>query len=107
MQVAMTFPVARFQRRKQRGRSVALVVVGHRSRAPLLDGESRLPAVQRLNLAFLPAFILEENGRAISASLRFIAGKHHRMFRWVQVKPHDGLQLFGEVLVVGELESAA
>jgi hypothetical protein len=40
------------QRCKQGRRAVALVVVGHRASAALLDGQPRLRAVERLNLAF-------------------------------------------------------
>ena len=40
------------QRRKQRGRPVALVVVGQGRGASLLEGQSWLGAIQCLNLAF-------------------------------------------------------
>ena len=41
------------ERGEQGGRAVALVVVGHGSGAPLLHGQTRLSAVQRLDLGLL------------------------------------------------------
>ncbi len=38
---------------KQGGGAVALIVVGHGSGAPLLEGQPRLGAVERLDLALL------------------------------------------------------
>ena len=86
---ANDFSCGDVERRKQGGGSVALVVVGHRRVAALFDGQPRLGAIQRLNLTC------------------FIAGKHHRMFRRVQIEAHDVFQLLDKVLVVGEFEGAA
>ena len=43
------------ERREQRGRAVALVIVRHRRRAPLLQGQPRLRAIQCRDLALLVA----------------------------------------------------
>lgn len=58
--MAMTLHVAadhlaveNIQRREQRRRAVPLVIVGHGSGAALLQRQTRLGAVERLNLAFL------------------------------------------------------
>jgi len=74
---------------KQRGGSIALVLVGHRGGATFLKGQPRLGAIQCFNLA------------------PFIAGKYQSMFRWVEVEPRDPIKFFGEMLVTGEFESAA
>ncbi len=45
--------VDRDERRKERRRAVALVIVGQRATAALLKRQSRLGAIQRLDLALL------------------------------------------------------
>ena len=46
-------PVEDVQGGEERRGSVALVVVGHSAQTPLLHGQARLGAVERLDLAFL------------------------------------------------------
>jgi hypothetical protein len=60
----------------------------HRSAASLFQGEARLRAIERLNLAL------------------FICAKDDRVFRRVQVQPNDGIELFGEFRIVADLEGA-
>ena len=47
------FAVEEVERGEQRGRAVALVVVRHGGRAPLLQRQPGLRAIQRLHLALL------------------------------------------------------
>ncbi len=56
--------VEHVERGKQRGRTIALVVMRHRGGAALLQWQPRLRAVQRLHLAL------------------FVAAQHQRMIRW-------------------------
>ena len=53
MQRPMTVPSSTFERGEQRGRAVPLVVMRHRAGAALLHRQSRLGAVERLDLALL------------------------------------------------------
>src|SRR5437867_3091562 len=80
--------VQRVERREQRCRAMALVVVGEGAGAPALHWQTRLRAVQRLNLAFL------------------VAAEHQRMLRRVQVQPYDVQQLVLEPRIARELEGA-
>src|SRR5208337_3402787 len=80
--------VEHVERGKERGRAVALIVVRHRPAAPLLQRQARLGAIQRLYLGFL------------------VEGKHHRMGRWVHIKPHNIAKLLDKKRVVGQLELA-
>ena len=73
---------------EQRGRAVALVVVGHRAGAALLHRQAGLGAVERLDLALL------------------VDRQHDRMRRRIDVEADDVLQLGGELRIVGELELA-
>src|SRR5215831_13914226 len=68
---------------EQGGGAMALVVVGHRRAASLLHWQTRLSAVQRLDLALL------------------VDAEHHRMGRWINVETDHRLELVGEF---GELE---
>ncbi len=70
----------------ERGRSVALVVMRKRLRAPLLQRQPWLSAVQRLDLAF------------------FVAAKHQRVLGWIQIQTDDVLEFFRKAFVVGNLE---
>ena len=66
--------------------SVALVVVGHSAQTPLLHGQARLGAVERLDLAFL------------------VYGQDDGVGGRIDVKPNDIAQFADEVRVVRELE---
>src|ERR1700735_633109 len=80
--------VEHVERREERGRSVALIVMGHRPAAPLLQRQARLGPVQRLDLGFL------------------IKGQHHRMGRWIDIEPDHITKLLGKMLVIRQLELA-
>ena len=66
------------ERREQGRRSMALVIVGQGSGAPFLHRQTRLRAVERLDLALL------------------VERKHQRLVRRVEVKPDDILDLLAE-----------
>src|SRR5208283_4914209 len=69
------------------GRSaIALVIMGQRLAAALLEGQPRLRAIQSLDLAF------------------FVARKHQGVLRRVEVEADDILELFFKAGVVGEFE---
>ncbi len=74
------------ERREQRGRAVALVVMRHGAAAPALERQPRLGAVERLDLAL------------------FVHRQHHGMGRRVEVEADDVAQLGREVRVIGQLE---
>ena len=76
------------QRRKQRGRAMALVVVRHRLRPAFLERQSGLGAIERLHLALL------------------IATQYQGMFGRGQVQPHDVFELLDELRVARDLEAA-
>ena len=76
------------ERGEQGRRPVPLVIVGHRAGATLLQRQSRLGAVERLDLALL------------------VDREHQRLVRWVEIKPNDVLNLLTKLRVVGELEAA-
>jgi hypothetical protein len=76
------------ERREQRGGAVPLVVVRHRLAAPGLDRQSRLGAVECLDLAFL------------------VDRQHHRMSRRIEVEPDDVGQLGGKARIARALEGA-
>src|ERR1700722_2084036 len=71
---------------KEGSGAVADVVMGHRSATALLDRQTGLGAVQRLDLAFL------------------VERQHHSMGRWIDIEADDLAQLVGASLVVGQLE---
>ena len=75
-------------RGKERGGSVAFVVVSQGVATASLERESGLSAIQGLNLTL------------------FIAGEHNGVFGRVEVEANDVLELLLEVLVVGELEGS-
>ena len=76
------------QGRKQRGRTMPFVVVGHGAGAPLLERQARLRTVQRLNLALL------------------VDGEDHGVFRRIDVEPDDIAKLRRELRVVRDPERA-
>ena len=76
------------QRREQRRGPVALVVVRHGARPPLLERKSRLGPVQRLDLALL------------------VEGEDDRPLRRRHVEPHHVAELLDEAGIGGELEVA-
>jgi hypothetical protein len=79
--------VEHIERDEQRGRAVALVVMGHRPAFSGLERQARLRAFERLDLAFLVDRLLSVEGR-------------------VRVETDDVLDLLGELGIVGELEGA-
>jgi len=74
------------QRGEERGGAIALVVVGHRGRAPLLQRQPRLGPIQRLDLGFL------------------IDAKYDRAIRRIEIEADDLGDLFLEQRVVRDLE---
>jgi hypothetical protein len=79
-------PVEDVERGEQRGRAVALVVMGHGPAFAGLERQTGLGAVERLDLGFL------------------IDRQHHGMRRRVQVETDDVLDLLGESRIGGALE---
>lgn len=75
------------ERGKQGGGAVALVVVRHRAATARLQGQPRQGAVKRLDLAFL------------------VDRQNDGMGGWGDVEPNHVVQLFGEGLVIGQLEA--
>ena len=71
---------------EQRCCPVAFIVVGHRSGAALLHRQTRLGAIQRLDLRFL------------------IDRENDGMSGWINVEPDNVTQLVDELRIVGELE---
>lgn len=74
--------------RKQRCGAVALVVVRHSLRTPLLHRRSQLRAIQRLHLAFL------------------VAAQYQGVLGWRHVQPYDVFKLFNELRVTRDLEAS-
>ena len=68
------------------GRSVALVVVGHRAAPSLLHGQSSLGPVERLNLAL------------------FVNAQNDSLIRWIEVQARHIGQLLHEPFVIRELK---
>ena len=69
-------------------RPVPDIVVGQRSCAALLERQSRLRPIRRLDLAL------------------FVAAEDHGMVRCVEVKADNLFQLFGKERIVGHFEGA-
>jgi hypothetical protein len=79
--------IQRVQCGEQGGRAVAFVVVRQRLGAPLLQGQARLRAVQRLDLGFL-------------------VQRQNQGMRWgVQIEPHHVLELLGKAWIRAEFEA--
>ncbi|MNL64237.1 hypothetical protein D3C87_1884310 [compost metagenome] len=76
------------ERGKQRGRAIALVIVGHGGGAPLLQRQTGLCAIQRLHLALL------------------IAAQHQRVLGWRHVQANDGFKLLDKLRIARDLEAA-
>ena len=76
------------ERGKQHGRAIALSVVRQGGGAPLLQRQTRLRAIQRLNLALL------------------VAAQHQRMVRGRHVQAHDVFKLLHELRITRDLETA-
>ena len=74
------------ERREERRRAVALVIMGHGAGAPLLHGKPGLGTVERLDLALL------------------VERKHDGMGRRIDIEPHHVAQLLHELRIVGEFE---
>ena len=75
------------ERGEQRGRAVALVIVGECSAPSRLHGQAGLGSIEGLDLRF------------------FVDRKHDGMGGWIDVEADDIPQLAGKVDVVGELEA--
>src|SRR3972149_8751316 len=71
---------------KQRGRSVALVVVGHRAQATWIERQAGLSAVERLDLALL------------------VEAEDQSMLGRIEVEPDDVVELLEEVGIATHLE---
>src|SRR5713226_1629315 len=72
---------------KQRGRTVALIIVSHRPATALLHGQTRLGSIESLDLALL-------------------VNAQHQGFVWrIQVQTHDIGQLLHKVFVPAKLKS--
>src|SRR5258708_2051309 len=78
--------IVRVERGKQRGRSIAFVVVRHRFAAAALHGQAGLCAIESLNLAL------------------FIHREDQRVLGRVEIQTDDRLQLFGEPRILADLE---
>src|SRR5215210_2174171 len=86
--VALTdhFALQDFKRSKQARRAIALVVMRHRAESSLLQGQSRLRAIERLNLGLL------------------VYTQHDRLLRRIQIQPHHVTELLHEARIARELE---
>jgi hypothetical protein len=67
---------------------VLLVIVGHGLTAPRLARQSRLGAIERLDLAL------------------FVEREHHGVGRWIDIKPDNIGQLGGKARIAQTLEGA-
>ena len=67
------------ERGKECRGAVALVIVGHRTGATILERQTRLRAVERLDLALL------------------VDREHEGVVRRVEIEPDDVLDLLGEI----------
>ncbi len=77
------------ERGEQRGRAVAFVVMGHGSRASLLQRQTGLSTVQCLHLALL------------------IAAEHQGMLGGREIQADDVFELFNELRTTRDFESRA
>jgi len=84
--VADDFAIEHAQGGEQGGRAVALVIVRHRSAAPLLDRQPRLRPIEGLDLAF------------------FVDTQDDGFVRWIEIEADDIGELFEKLLVSAELE---
>ena len=81
------FAVEHAEGGKQRGRPMADVIMGHGSTATLLQGQTGLGSVERLDLAF------------------FVHAQYQRLVRRIQIKSHDIVQFLDKAFVPAEFES--
>jgi len=81
------FPLQDLQGREQARGAMALVVVGHRPQTALLQGQSRLRAVQGLDLGLL------------------VHAEHKGVVRGVQVQPHHIGELLQKPRIARKLEA--
>jgi hypothetical protein len=88
MQRLITVPSSRLEGGEQGGGAVPLVIVCHGLAAPRLDRQSRLGAVERLDLAL------------------FIDRQHHGMGRRIEIEPDDVGELGGKAGIPRALEGA-
>src|SRR6516162_9081254 len=75
-----------FQGREQRGRAIALVIMGQGSAASLLHRKPGLRAIQSLDLAL------------------FIDAQHHRLLRWIQIQTDHVGQFLQKARIARKLE---
>ena len=75
------------QRGKERGGAMALVIMGHRRRAPLLQGQPGLRPIKRLYLGLL------------------IDAEHYGTVRWIEIEANDLGNLLLKHRVVRDLEA--
>src|ERR1039457_3744225 len=87
MALADNLALLRVQRSEQGCCAIALIVVGHRSTTPLLDGQSRLRPIQRLNPAL------------------FVNAEHDCLLRRIQIQAHHVGHLLQEFRIARQLES--
>jgi len=81
-------PFHHIQGRKQGGGAMSLIVMGHRFPAPLLERESRLGAIQSLDLTLL------------------IDAEDERMFGGIQIQSHHVIEFLEELGILAELEGS-
>ena len=74
------------ERRKQGGRAVALVIVGHRLAASLFERQAGLGAIEGLDLGLL------------------IERENQSMLRRIEIESDDVVEFLGETRVIAELE---
>ena len=79
-------PLQGVERRKQGGDPMTLVVVCHGRITALLHRQTRLTAIQRLDLTLL------------------VAAQHQRMVRGCHIQANNGFQLLRKLRIVGSLE---
>jgi hypothetical protein len=84
--VADHLAIEHTESRKQSRRSMANVIVGHRSAPALLQGKTGLGPVESLDLTF------------------FVQAQNKGLVRWIQIQAHDIAQLLDKVLVPTEFE---
>src|ERR1017187_2334300 len=87
--LASDLAVQNLQGGEQGGRSMPDIVVGISAATPLLERQTRLCSVQRLDLAL------------------FIQAEDQALFRWIEIETHHVGQFLQKAHIAGEFESAA
>src|ERR1022692_4032468 len=87
--LANDFALQNFQSGEQGGRAMPDIVMGISAAAPLLERQTRLRPVQRLDLAL------------------FIQAENQALFRWIEIETHHVGQFLQKAHIAGEFESAA